>query len=70
MYLTEDKIKNHANYDAIIEDVFNGNIDKPIMDEALKRANGNQSRAEALYVIYMLKNRWPANAETKLMSKR
>jgi hypothetical protein len=48
-------IKSHPDYDTTIDEVINKEVDKNIMDEAIRRSK-REERAEALYVILKLNN--------------
>jgi len=46
--------KSHCEYDSIITEVIEKKLDEKVMAKALKNAK-RESQAEALYVIYRLK---------------
>jgi len=47
-------LKSHPNYDAVIDEVVQEIFDEETMSRALRNAK-RESQAEALYVLYKLK---------------
>lgn len=53
-------IKNHPNYEETIEEVIHNNIDKELMKK-LSIKTKREERAEALYVLYKLRDNYIGN---------
>jgi len=51
---TLSSIKTHPEYETIIREVVNNNVDEKLMGEALTNSK-TESQAEALYVFYRLR---------------
>jgi len=51
---TLSSIKIHPEYETIIREVVNNNVDEKLMEQALTNSK-TESQAEALYVLYRLR---------------
>jgi len=53
--IRRSNLESHPDYNTVIDEVINHNVDKSVMAEAIKRAK-NKSQAEAIYVVMRLQN--------------
>ena len=46
-------------YEEILEKVIRGDVDEEIMNMALARCFGDEDKAQALYILFIVNGYWP-----------